>query len=140
MGGSHAKAAPLPTPTKVTMEDIGAHILNADPELKDVPWSQKQLYSQRALEHAKTQHLQGGTNRVIEPFWEKLELKPKPAVPSPPASTVSRKRSELFLKSINEPKVHQPTRSELGLTSSPQSSISGGNNDTSSEEDSDYDE
>jgi hypothetical protein len=144
MGGSHAKLAALPpTTATVTMEDIGAHILNADPELKDVPWSQKQLYARRALEHAKTQHLQGGTNRVIEPFWDKLALSQQPALttirPDPAMPRSTTLRSERFRESINTPKVHQPTKSQLGL-SSPASYLSGGSADSSSDNDDDDDE
>jgi len=137
MGNSHATiSAGQSTASAVTVEDIGAHILNADPKLKDVPWSQKQLYSRRALENAKKQHLEGGTNRVIDPFWDKLAIQ-QPSEPTAPS--VVRKRSQLFLDSINQPKVQQPTRSELGM-SSPSSSISGGQCDDTSEEEEDDDE
>lgn len=127
----------------MSFEDIGAHILNADPALKQVAWHDKQLYARRALEHAKKEHLQGGTNRALDPFWDKINTKLSagggsvisipPAPPSSPivapvvapsiieASTTiiesaPRKRSQLFLERINEPKVKQPTLSELGMS------------------------
>lgn len=140
MGNSHVQPSQQSNSKVTSMEDIGAHILNADPSLKNVPWAQKQLYARRAIEHAKKQQLEGGTNRVIEPFWEKLALQPSTQVEvaePAAASTQIRKRSQLFLDSINEPKVRQPTRSELGMNS-PSSSISGGkcddDDDTSSSE------
>lgn len=120
-------------PSVISVEDIGAHILNADPALKEVPWSQKQLYARRAIEHAKKQHLEGGTNRVIEPFWDKLKIDKPPSVLPPVAENETSEskpalRTALFQKHINEPKVRQPTRSELGL-SSPRSYLSGGGSD-----------
>lgn len=137
----------------VSFEQIGAHILNADPALKQVGWPEKQLYARRALEHAKKQHLQGGTNRALDPFWDKItsklsagSIEPAPTVVVAPsivqASTTigenaPRKRSQLFLERINEPKVKQPTMSELGLSGGGGSNTSrcvSSDEDTSSEE------
>lgn len=135
----------------VSFEQIGAHILNADPALKQVGWPDKQLYARRALEHAKTLHLQGGTNRALDPFWDKINGKLSagsiaPTVVVAPsivqASTTigenaPRKRSQLFLERINEPKVKQPTMSELGLSGGGGSNTSrcvSEEEDTSSEE------
>lgn len=119
----------------VSFEEIGAHILNADPALKQVTWPDKQLYARRALEHARKEHLQGGTNRALDPFWDKIKGKlsagsvisvapeiPRVVAPNivEASTTISehapRKRSQLFLERINEPKVKQPTMSELGLS------------------------
>ena len=111
---------------------MGAHILNADLKLKNVPWNLKQLYARRALEHAKSEHLQGGTNRALSPFWNKLKLTPQ----VPPITT---KRRELFKKSINVPRVTQPTLSQLGLGGGGGSSraASCSDDNTSSEEEED---
>ena len=115
-----------------TLEDMGAHILNADSKLKNVPWDLKQLYARRALEHAKAEHLQGGTNRALSPFWDKLKITQVPAAPQ-----ITTKRRELFKKSINVPQVTQPTLSQLGLSggnSSRTASCSDDNTSSSEEE------